>query len=218
MIYMLVSIVVLGLSVSADSFGIGLTYGMRKIHTPFRSLMVIMLCTSMAMFFSMSIGKNISLLISPYSAQLIGGFLLIGIGSFSIYNLYKNNKDIKEKNNKKNDKPFRLKFEIKKIRIVIEILKSPASADADQSGNISIKEALFLGLAVSLDAFGAGLGASLLGYPVIVTSLIIGGMSGIFIYMGTLIGTRFSEIKIINKLKFLPGLLLIIIGLSTILS
>ena len=45
---------------------------------------------------------------------------------------------------------------------MIQILRKPTVADFDKSGTISAGEAL-LGIALSVDSFGAGIGASLLG-------------------------------------------------------
>ena len=53
-------------------------------------------------------------------------------------------------------------WEIRSLGVVIHILKKPTRADFDRSGIITGLEALFLGVALSLDAFGAGIGAAML--------------------------------------------------------
>ena len=55
------------------------------------------------------------------------------------------------------------KLEIASLGLVIQILRKPTVADFDKSGTISAGEALLLGIALSVDSFGAGIGASLLG-------------------------------------------------------
>ena len=55
-------------------------------------------------------------------------------------------------------------WEIARFGIIIQILKEPRRADLDRSGMISSKEALWLGLALSLDSCGAGIGMALMGY------------------------------------------------------
>lgn len=62
----------------------------------------------------------------------------------------------------------------------------------DNSGSISAQEAMWLGIALSLDAFGAGLGAALLGFPTLWTALIIALFSGAFLSLGMKVGLRFS--------------------------
>ena len=46
-------------------------------------------------------------------------------------------------------------FEIKSLGVVINILQKPTEVDFDNSGTINGVEALVLGIALSLDAFGA---------------------------------------------------------------
>ena len=54
-------------------------------------------------------------------------------------------------------------FEIKSLGVVISILQKPTDVDFDKSGTINGVEALVLGIALSLDAFGAGIGAAMIG-------------------------------------------------------
>ncbi|MDI5788515.1 hypothetical protein PO124_09275 [Bacillus licheniformis] len=54
---------------------------------------------------------------------------------------------------------------MKSLGIVIHILRKPTSADIDKSGIITGIEAFLLGFALSIDAFGAGIGAAALGFP-----------------------------------------------------
>ncbi|WP_081833596.1 manganese efflux pump [Geomicrobium sp. JCM 19055] len=68
--------------------------------------------------------------------------------------------------------------------MVIQILKKPTAADVDNSGTISVKEAVLLGVALSLDAFGAGFGASMLGYSVVWFALIVSIMCVTFLVIG----------------------------------
>src|SRR5690625_6172975 len=92
------------------------------------------------------------------------------------------------------------------------VLSSPQSADKYKSGTISLGEAFVLGSALALDAFGAGLGASMLGYSPLVTSISIAVMSGIFVFTGMRIGYMLSSIKLLDRLTYLPPIILICIG------
>ena len=73
-----------------------------------------------------------------------------------------------------------LMIELKRIGIVIQILRTPQMADVDRSGIISASEALLLGIALSLDSFGAGLGAAMIGFSPLLTALVISTASGVF--------------------------------------
>jgi putative sporulation protein YtaF len=213
----------LGFVLSIDSFGVGLTYGVRKIFMPMRSLFTILVITGTVIFVSMSIGHGIRGFISPDIAEILGGLLLITLGCWTFYNLYKTNNE--EKNDTsatsfsqidKKD-PAKKKLELKNIKVVIKILRTPMRADVEHSGWITIKEASTLGIALSLDAFGAGIGAAFLGYPILLTPIIIAIMSAIFVYVGIVVGAKFANLKWISQLRCLPSFLLIIIGIFKIL-
>ncbi|WFR65677.1 MntP/YtaF family protein [Paenibacillus amylolyticus] len=108
-------------------------------------------------------------------------------------------------------------LELRKLGVVIQILRSPSKADMDNSGSISTQEAMWLGIALSLDAFGAGLGAALLGFPTLWTALIIALFSGAFLSLGMKVGLRFSALRWMRRLSVLPALLLMIMGIMKLL-
>ncbi len=63
------------------------------------------------------------------------------------------------------------------------------SADFDQSGTITGIEALMLGFALSLDSFGAGIGAAMLGFSPIYLAITVAIMSSLFVLLGIKSGT-----------------------------
>jgi putative Mn2+ efflux pump MntP len=108
-------------------------------------------------------------------------------------------------------------LELRKLGVVIQILRSPSKADMDNSGSISVQEAMWLGIALSLDAFGAGLGAALLGFPTLWTALVIALFSGAFLSLGMRVGLRFAALSWMRRLSVLPALLLMIMGIMKLL-
>ncbi|SHN71528.1 putative sporulation protein YtaF [Paenibacillus sp. ov031] len=108
-------------------------------------------------------------------------------------------------------------LELRKLGVVIQILRSPSKADMDNSGSISVQEAMWLGIALSLDAFGAGLGAALLGFPTLWTALVIALFSGAFLSLGMKVGLRFAALRWMRRLSVLPALLLMFMGIMKLL-
>jgi len=216
------SLLVLAFAVSLDGFGVGLTYGMRKIRIPLWSLLIVTLCSALVILIAMQVGSLLTGLISADGARMLGAVILIAVGSFAIYNmLNQKEKDPLEENGNERApaqqqaaKQTLLQVELKKIGLVIQILRTPSSADVDRSGDISMKEALVLGCALSMDAFGAGIGASLVGFHSWLTALTIALMSLLFLYSGMRLGRRLADTKVLQKMAYLPGLMLILIGIS----
>jgi putative sporulation protein YtaF len=204
------SLVLLAFALSLDSCSVGFTYGLRKLYIPMKSIIVIALCSAVVLMISMGIGHGISQVFSPVIVKRIGGIVLVAIGAWVLYQFFQSDK--KDMEQIIEEKTL-LKFEIKSLGIVIQILRKPTMADFDKSGTISGVEALMLGLALSIDSFGAGIGASMLGYSPFIMAGLVAVMSSVFLAGGMKAGQWFSDSAWLQKLTFLPGVLLIMIGI-----
>lgn len=190
------------IAVSLDGFGVGVTYGIRKIHVPVPGLLIIMFCSGIIVLLSMTIGSLLSSYISPNIAQIIGGIILISLGIFSLLQVVRQKKEMTK----------RQKKILKKV-LLFKVLSTPDKADLDQSGTISMNEAFLLGIALAMDAFGAGLGAAIIGYSPLLTSVLIASMSGLFVYSGIKTGFVLSKMKKLSHMTYIPPLLLIALGI-----
>jgi len=219
-----ISLFILALAVSLDSFGVGVTYGMRKIRIPFYSILIIGFASAIMIWTSMKLGIWFSHVLSPVFAKWLGSILLVFIGVWAIIQVF-HSKYGEEERRKSSDIEKEkeqgakiISIEIKKLGLVIQIMKRPLKADIDRSGYISLGEAGLLGLALSLDAFGAGLGAALIGFQPMITALTIAGMSVFFILIGIKLGHWLSQIHWLKKFTVMPGIILILIGLMKIIK
>jgi putative sporulation protein YtaF len=206
-----ISISILALAVSLDGFGVGVMYGIRKIRIPFLSIMIISLCSGIIILGSMYIGVIMLQFLPQAAAKMVGAFILMGIGVWAIIQmtLQKNNDPVDDKI--LSEKRI-IHIEIKSLGLVIDILRTPSKADVDRSGNISASEATLLGIALSLDAFGAGIGAALIGFSPLITSLAIAVSSGVFLTLGLRAGYLFSNVGWVRRFSVLPGFILILMG------
>ena len=233
----MVSLVMLACAVSLDGFGVGVTYGLRRIRIPLLSILIIACCSGFVIGVSMVAGQWLSNYLSPVAGQWIGAIILIGIGLFAIIQFVRRvgneTEDRQENGQQKIDEPgigssdeglsieeqqtlsptMVMIVELKRLGIVIHILRKPQAADMDRSGTISASEAILLGCALSLDAFGAGLGAALLGFSPLWTSLLIAVASGSFLLIGLRVGFRFATSNRMRALSLLPGLILVLMGI-----
>lgn len=203
------SLLLLALAVSLDSFGVGLTYGLRKMKLPFRSLIFIAGCSAASICLAMAFGNVIMYYLPQHFAESLGGVILILIGSWALYQIFRPAKADKKE---PVQQEVILNFEIKMFGLVIRILRKPMEADFDNSGTITGKEAFLLGIALSLDAFGAGIGAALIGYSPFLMGIAVAIMSASFVTIGMNSGYKFSDSKLMKKFSFIPGALLILLG------
>lgn len=226
MLVHVLSLLALAFAVSLDGFGVGFTYGLRSIRFPWWSLLVVVSLSMLTISFAMVVGQQLIYLLSPQGAHAAGAGILIVVGAWAIVNHVRNkNSSIEEDldNESENTEVVSrvgtiLHVEIKKLGLVVQILRKPSVADVDRSGEISVKEALLLGIALSMDGFGAGIGASLIGFPTLVTAVTIGGMNLLFILSGMKIGLKYADLDVLKKLSYLPGAVLILIGIAKMFS
>ena len=106
-------------------------------------------------------------------------------------------------------------FFIKFLGITIKIIKNPISSDFDYSNSIDSKEALFLGLALSLDSFCIGVGGSIIGISSMLFPLLIASFQLLFLSVGNFLGRKLNKLSHLpdNIWSIISGFLLIIIGL-----
>lgn len=219
------SILILAAAVSLDSFGIGITYGLRRMKIGSLSLLVIVFCTAVTLAVAMWIGQEISEHLSPLLARIIGGLILIGLGGYAVYTNFRSRQSFTTLNSQDSIRAMQLQNPaedsaslqqswLHKLGEVGHILQSPLEADFDHSGRISADEALILGIAVSMDSFVAGIGAGLMGYSFWMTLLIVALMSGLLIVLGTQVGILLSRSPWMKRLPYMPGILLIALGIS----
>jgi len=226
------SLLVLAFAVSVDGFGVGVTYGLRRIRIPLISVIIIACCSGFVIWLSMLVGTWLTRYLSPVVSTWIGACVLIGIGIWALLQLRRNRVDARSSGSQDQDFDERSKVEIsaeranpvlivivemKRLGLVIQILRTPQAADVDKSGIISASEAVMLGVALSLDAFGAGIGAAMIGLPALLTAIVIAAASALFLLSGIRFGFRFSNWRGIQALSVLPGILLIVMGIMKLL-
>ncbi|MGG1518558.1 MntP/YtaF family protein [Paenibacillus oryzisoli] len=236
------SLIILAFAVSLDGFGVGVMYGLRKIRIPLVSIGIISLWSGIIILASMQIGVLMSSYMSPGMARRIGALILIGIGIWALIQTWQGQKAQETSAGQAREASVSavqgasagtaeqpipldtlqrtkeiLNIELKRFGLVIQILRTPSIADVDKSGNISASEATLLGLALSLDSFGAGIGAALIGFAPILTASVIAVASGAFIAVGLRIGLKYADMTWMQKLSILPGCVLILMGLIKML-
>lgn len=183
---MLLNCILLALSVSIDSLGIGITYGIK--HTKISNisnviLFAISFCITCSSIF---LGHYISVLLSTSFSIFIGSSFLIVLG---LYNIYKVSSS------------------------------PPTDYDIDHSNDIDKKEAIFLGLALSIDSACVGIGSGIIGINNIVLPILVSSFQLAFLNCGNLVAKNIlKKIEIPeNVLAIFSGVVLILVGLFRIL-
>ncbi|WP_371365103.1 putative sporulation protein YtaF [Sporomusa rhizae] len=203
-------VLLLGLAVSIDGFVAGIAYGLKNIRMPFASLCIVgvvaSICTAIALAMAYMVGQFINTAI----AIGIGAFLLIMLGIWSLFQQYFT-KDVASYEIDGEVTARNLTFSLG--RLVISIMAKPETADVDRLGYISSLEAIFLGLAVGADAMVGTFAAALMGPLPLYTPIVIGIIHMVCIASGYYSSQKFFPEKLKKRFPYLPGTLLILLGL-----
>lgn len=213
---MLLSALILALSASIDSLGVGITYGLKKTKIYFPAFIILFILSIIITSLSISLGNLITSIISPNITSVIGSIILFGIGIFIIYEATLKKEKVKKVYL---PKPKEYNIFIKFLGITINIIKDPINSDIDNSNKIDIKEAIFLGIALSLDSLSIGFGASAIGINNLIFPLLISIFQIIFLNFGRILGGKINNISDLpnNIWNIISGILLICIGISKLI-
>ncbi|MDR3601523.1 MAG: sporulation membrane protein YtaF [Desulfosporosinus sp.] len=213
----------MAVALSLDGLGVGLAYGLRRIRLPLNSLMVIALCTVLAMGTSMLLGSWVTLWLKFIPARSLGALILVALGVFQLARTILNRKQesfpqavpaIAVVHPKAVLEPvFRVQLHF--LGLVIQVLRTPQLADVDGSGGISLRESLLLGSALAMDAFASGIGAAMAGMTLSVIG-IVALTQIIMLRLGQKMAGKIPETWT-SKADYLPGAVLIMVGLGKLI-
>jgi len=183
---MLFNYILLALSVSIDSLGIGLTYGIKHTKITGISNLILFIISFITTYCSIYVGHYISIIFSPSFSTFLGSSFLIALGFYNIYKYFHN---------------------------------STTDYDFDHSNYIEKKEAVFLGLALSIDSIFVGISSGVIGFNNIILPILVATFQLIFLHCGNYIANDIIQrIKISNYiLTILSSIILIVIGICRII-
>lgn len=212
---MLFGVILLSISLSIDAFGIGTAYGLRTITIPPLTKVIISIQSIIITGISLLFGKWLSHILPPFLAKNIGVLILILMGAWIIWQGMREH----EKNCVKEDESTVAKFLIKSLGITIQIIRTPQYCDLNGSKRIDPFESIYLGFALSIDSFGAGVGGGAAGLFLPILPFLTAFCQAVFLSLGCLMG---KKLKVVSQIRenvwvMLSGVLLIIIGFLRLL-
>ncbi len=194
------------LSASFDVFVVAMSYGFKNIKIkPFINF-VISFISSLGTFISMEIGLALTNIIPLSVVNILGSIIMLLLG---LYCLLDYRKVLKKSTNHK-DRNLNPPSPI-------VILEKPEIADTNKSGTIEFKESILLSIALALNNVGLGIGASIAGLHIILTTIVTLIITIILIPLGFLCSKKLLNTWIGKSGSLISGILLIILAVITCL-
>lgn len=197
----MLDMMLLVLATCCDSFFMSVAYGVEGIKIPWKSVLVIAFCGTFFLGVSMMLAGVISQMLSPSIGKWISFTILFVLGCINLFQAR-----VKHYVTKHKQKPLIIKFQ--GISFVIDIFLDEKEADQDHSKYLSIKEAFYLGVALSIDSLASGLAYGI-GITDVRLVLLVSFVMGVtIILLGSLLGNRIMN-HIKQDVSWISGCLLI---------
>ena len=189
-------------ALALDALATSVSYGLERIRVGVWQSVVVAAFGSGVLALAMLSSGLIGELVGETVCDVGSCALLIVLGAFTLIRGLLN----------RPDKPplHRFQGHIGAVRIVLEICIDQTKADQDGSKTLSTGEALWLAAALSLDAFGAGLGWGANG-SVLVTAGLAFLCTFLAMLLGCRVGGRFQRKRPL-RLGWLTGAVLLVLG------
>lgn len=197
------AILLFALSANLDNFTVAITYGMRKIRIGCLANLLIAGISGGGTWLCMSAGIEIGQFLPHALASAAGSLLLVGMGLWSIKSALFPKPSIPA------HQPG--------IHLG-ELLDSPEKADADASGCIDLQEAAVLAIALTINNAGLGLGASIAGIDILLTTLCTAFCSVVAIFIGCWIGKSWASHALGRFAPLVAGIVVAALGICELLG
>lgn len=206
-----VEVMLISAAISADAFGAGLVYGLRRICAPWQVICVVGAISATAVGVSTWLGSVAGTLVDAKIAAILGGVVLVAMGAWLVL---EGIGDWARGGLLAGTRPVSLR--LKPLGLVVQIMRDPEVADIDRSGAISAGEAFLLGTALAVDSLGTGLGAGLAGASWFSVAFAVGILTCVCFGLGIAVGGRTPERWGGLGLRVAPGIVLLAMGIAAL--
>lgn len=192
-----ISIFLFALSANIDNFIVGTAYGIKKVHLNFLQITIISSIILMGTLLSMIFGNSMLNFIPIDYASILGGSMIICMGAYYLLIFFRNRNKIQGING--------------------EIAEKKNQPNIDENNQVEMhklpyRECAALGLALSINNAGLGIGASITGLNIVITCIVSFVFSFIFVYSGNKFGTSCVTDCIGKYAEPISGIIIILLG------
>lgn len=202
----MIDTILLVISLCIDAFIASFAYGTSRIKIPFLSGTVMTCISTSLLVVSLGLGSLIRELLPEPMTLFLCFLVLFLLGISRLFEGF-----LKNFLNKKARSSDHIEFTLFDFKLILNVYADSILADIDHSKILSTREALYLGVALSLDSLVVGLGAGLdiFHYHEVITFSLLFNASSLL--LGGYLGRRFAK-KLNVDLSWMSGAVLILLA------
>lgn len=206
----LLTSIIFVLSLSTDAFAASVAYGAGGIYIPRRSAAVISLLCSGMLATALGVGGVLQGFIPASCLRMVCFVLLCGIGVLRLF-------DSALKQYIRRHQKLHMRFAASNLHFILTVYADAEIADADNSKELSPREAAALAIALSLDGLAVGVGAAMTGIGVALPCTVSVLLTVAALALGCRLGRRIGRVLPFD-LSILSALLIILIAIIRFLT
>lgn len=200
----ILSVFMFAIASSSDNLIVGLSYGAKKVKINFINNLFISSISGIGTLIAMLFGKILLKYIPVQFSNILGSGILI---LFAVYLLI--NFIVKETAREKG---------VLEYQLYDSALKNPEVIDTNNSKTIEMKESFMLGIVLCLNNIGLGIGASITGLNIIMTSVSSLVFSLLFIPIGFYIGENIFNERLSKYSEIISIIIILLLGIYELIS
>lgn len=210
--------ILLAISLSMDALGIGVSYGLRDKKVPLLPKVIISLISLAFTAAAIGIGNVIVLFLPDQLAKLIGSGML-GVLGVAIIIQALSKKDVEEEQEEAQKPPKKTwKIALKPLGLTVKIIRNEIQkngSNGESATTMGIRESLYMGVALSIDSFGAGISSAVSGINNFFVPIMVGLCQFIFLTLGIFCGQKLTSVKKADPKIFmlLSGAILVVLAI-----
>lgn len=187
-------LILLAIALSVDALGIGISYSIRGIKVPLTARCVIFGLSVLITGAALLVGQYTLQCLNPVLSKAIGMGILFCMGAWILFESRKDNTDPED--------------------VVTNLIQDPTTCDFNRSKRLDPSEAFFMGIALSVDSIGAGIGSGITGWGILIAPLLVGFFQMLFLYIGEFAGKKMLLLTNVKNSIWgsISGIILIVIA------
>lgn len=203
----------LACALAMDSLIASIAYGSKQIKMPIRSGVTLNAICGILLGISLLLGKLLHPYIPPEATLWVSFFILLLLGLSKLMDDF--TRVLIGRWERRERKEIRFSFF--RLKFILHLYANPIEADLDASKSISPMEALWLGVALSLDGLAVGFGAGVTGANpwLLLTLAVTANLCAIF--LGFFIGNKLAKRANIS-ISWVSGVLLLLLACSKLIE
>ena len=194
-----ISLLLFGISANIDTLVLGFSYGLKKQQIPFSTNLLLSLITFAGTLLATGAGRFFSALIPSDSAKIAGSCLLLLLGAYYCLKHIMQYRTRKKQGSGFCATPLHVQCQ------------SPSQCQS--TSHLTRSETLVLGLTLTTNNAGMGIGASFAGLHFLWASVSTFFLSAAFLIAGNRLGTHFAFPKLQDYPDLISGLIILALGL-----